>query len=360
MKEAVDHLLRFILDPGVVRAYQADDWNKLISLARFHELVALVHDLLNDNGLMHDAPEEIAGLLTGYANRQAYLTTLFEWEIGKVQRVVKQVDYPVVVLKGMAYLLAKMGSWKSRAFADIDLLVAPEHFADMEQRIQGAGWEIKALNDYDDRYYREWSHASPPLINRNSGIELDLHHHISSPISDQPIDTDVLLQDIAVIDDTGFSRLGDADLILHCANHFIYFDDLAGRFKDLVLIYFILNESNADELWRSLFLRSRQLGLQATFYYLVRLMQYYFNAEIPASVNVGIKETTIRKAVLWLLINSLTPKDIGSVRLNLVQTTLVARYQWTRYPVHIFVYHLVQKHLIQRFVRIFKPSQPAV
>gem|GEM_PF-6073419 len=127
-----------------------------------------------------------------------------------------------------------------------------------------------------------------------------------------------------------------------------------------MLIYFILNESNVDELWRSLLLRSQQLGLQATFYYLVRLMQYYFAVKIPASVNTNVAETTIRKAVLWLLINSLTPKDIDSVRLNLVQTLLVARYQWTRYPVHIFVYHLVQKHLIQRFVRIFKPAQPTV
>jgi hypothetical protein len=348
MKEAIDHLISFIREPEMARGFTSDDWNRLISQARFHELMVLIHNLLQQRELMHDAPREIEEILRGYSNRQAYLTTLFEWEIGKIRPLVEQVTYPVLVLKGMAYLLARLGTWKSRAFADIDLLVAPENFEDFERRLQGAGWQFKEMTDYDDRYYREWSHASPPLINQLSGIELDLHHHVSAPISDQPIDTERLIDKKVAIDDSVFFRLGDADLILHCANHFIYFDNLQGRFKDLVLIYFILGESADDQIWHSLDKRAQALGLGPTFYYLVRLLQYYFDIEVPQFIETRTKDNAIRKAVLWLLINSLTPRRADGFGLKLIGMLLIARYQWSRYPVHILVYHVLHKHVLRR------------
>ena len=354
MKEAIDLLLAFIKKPQVVSDFAADDWNRLISQARFHELMVLVHDILQQRDLISDTPVEIDELLRGYSNRQAYLTTLFQWEIGLVRRLADEVDYPVLVLKGMAYVLAELGSWKSRAFADIDVLVAPRNFTDFEGRLQRSGWESKPLNDYDDHYYRQWSHASPPLVNRNSGIELDLHHHISSPISDQPIDTGSLLDEAVAIGNSGFYRLGDEDLILHCANHFIYFDDLQGRFKDLVLIYRILLASDNPDLWPSLDRRARQLGLQTTFYYLVRLLQYYFAVDVPHSVVARLDDTPLRRAVMWLLTNSLTPFDNRGVRLAVIQFLLVARYQWTRYPAHILAYHLLRKHVGNRVAGLFK------
>jgi hypothetical protein len=359
MKEAIDQLLDFIKQPEVVRGFTPVDWNRLISQARFHELMVLIYDTLQERELMRDAPVEIDELLSGYSNRQAYLTTLFHWEIGKVGALVSQVHYPVLVLKGMAYLLARLGSWKSRAFADIDLLVAPQHFEDFERRLQGAGWKFKEMTDYDDRYYREWSHAPPPLINQLSGIELDLHHHISAPISDQPIDTERLIAKKTAVDGLAFFRLDDADLILHCANHFIYFDNLQGRFKDVVLIYLILRESDDRQIWHSLDERAQSLGLGPTFYYLVRLLQYYFDIEVPDAIESRLKDRVMRKTVLWLLINSLTPDRVDGLGLKLIGMSLIARYQWSRYPVHILVYHVLHKHVIRRVLRVFKSQDKA-
>jgi hypothetical protein len=115
-----------------------------------------------------------------------------------------------------------------------------------------------------------------------------------------------------------------------------------------VLIYFILGESADDQIWQSLDERARALGLGPTFYYLVRLLQYYFDIKVPQFIESRFKDNAIRKFVLWLLINSLTPHRADGFGLKLIAMSLIARYHWSRYPVHILVYHVLHKHVLRR------------
>ena len=352
MKETFSQISRLISDPSIVKSFQADDWNKLVSQARFHDLIPFIRQLLEKNNLLLSSPDEIIQLMTGYQVRLEYQQQLFRWESSKLEQLAQSVDYPVVILKGTAYLFDHLSTYQSREFADIDILVGAEHFKHFESLLLDNRWEFRTLNDYDDHYYREWSHASPPMVNLDSGIELDLHHSISSPISDIKIDTADLMSGIQKISNMPFYRLSDIDLVLHCANHFIYFDDLKGRVKDLIFIhYFILEHQDREQLWLLLTQRAEQLGLTTTLVYMALMLKEILHHPIPEQTenqlnlhNPGI----VKKLVGWLLINCITPSKAETIELSVYELLMIARYQWSRYPVNILVTHLWKKHIVKR------------
>lgn len=238
MKKPDSKLLQLIEDPECIAHFKPDDWNLLVSQARFFELLPFVYNRISSIKAIHRVPEEIQLLLNGYVTRLEYQKKIYLWELEKIKKLSLESTIQVVVLKGMAYVLDELGIYESRSFADIDLLVAEPDFNIFEKRLTDHGWNFKQLNDYDENYYRQWSHASPPMNHVLSGIELDLHHHLSSPISDIKIDTERLLKEVVEVKSGTFYRLSDADIILHCANHFIYFDNVHGKFKDLLHIYY--------------------------------------------------------------------------------------------------------------------------
>lgn len=351
MKNTFDKIFLLVKNPAILETFSIDEWNSLISQARFHDMVPFVYQMVADHGLIDWVPGPIKELMEGYQVRLVYQQTLFLWESRKLKELVLKMDYPVVLLKGMAYLEDKLGTYPSRGFADIDLLVPEDQFNNFEQLLLNNGWEYKKLNTYDDHYYREWSHASPPMRHKDSGIELDLHHHISSPISDIKINTDCLLSEIKLIDKSNLYRLSDPDLILHCANHFIYFDDLQGKLKDLVLIYFLIKQFNHQDIWNQLYQRSHELGLIPTLYYMTRLLDDFFDLQPPTEIKKNISLSTKglgKYPVLYSLKHCIAPKNPESLGIKVMNFLLLARYQWTRYPVNILLLHLIRKHLIAK------------
>lgn len=352
MKETFSLISSLISDPLVVNSFQADDWNQLVSQARFHDLIPFIRQLMLENKLLDTLPVELIDLMAGYQVRLEYQQKLFQWESTKLAALAQSVDYPVIILKGAAYLFDHLSTFQSREFADIDILVAADNFKHFESLLLDNKWEFRTLNDYDDHYYREWSHASPPMINLDSGIELDLHHSISSPISDTKINTSNLMTGIQEINNTPFYRLSDIDLVLHCANHFIYFDDLKGRVKDLIFIhYFILDQQNKDQLWLLLQRRAEELGLTSTFIYMALLLKTVLQHPIPKQTENRLNLNnpgTLKKLVVWLLKNCITPSKAETIELKIYNLLLIVRYQWSRYPIHILMTHLWKKHVVKR------------
>ena len=351
MKDSFDKISAPIENPEIVKTISVGEWNILISQSRFHDLIPFIYQIINDHGLYDEVPDPIKDLLTGYKVRLAYQQTLFLWESSKLNELIINTEYPVILLKGMAYLEGKLGTYQSRGFADIDLLVPEIHFKNFETLLLKNGWEFRELNDYDDHYYREWSHASPPMKQKQSGVELDLHHHISSPLSDIKIDNKLLFNNIQLIHQSNFYRLSDLDVILHCANHFIYFDDVNGKLKDLLLIYYLLIQFESSDIWTQLYQRSLELGLTKTLYYMTRLLECYFKIEPPITIKNKINYSAkgvLKHLVFDLLKYCIAPKNPDGLLIKIMSVLLLIRYQWTRYPLKILLVHLIKKHLIVR------------
>ena len=75
-----------------------------------------------------------------------------------------------LLLKGGGYVAAGLPPGTGRRVADIDVLVPRADLARVEQLLRDHGWEFPDLDPYDERYYREWMHELPPLIQRNKSI----------------------------------------------------------------------------------------------------------------------------------------------------------------------------------------------
>ena len=57
-----------------------------------------------------------------------------------------------------------------------------EKAADKERKVaealQRRGWSMKALDEYDEQYYRQWAHELPPMTHAERETEVDIHHSI--------------------------------------------------------------------------------------------------------------------------------------------------------------------------------------
>jgi len=122
---------------------------------------------------------------------------------------------PYAVLKGLAtaHLDYPLPEW--RQFGDIDVLVAPDRFADAIRVLEGRGWsQAYAL----PRGHRRFTHA---VTFTKDNIELDLHQHIAHRAIGLLVPTTQLLANRRHYNVAGrpLWALSDADRLVHAALH---------------------------------------------------------------------------------------------------------------------------------------------
>ena len=61
---------------------------------------------------------------------------------------------------------------------DIDIMVPEALLGDVEVALLAHGWAHIKFSDYDQRYYRKWSHELPPLVRQQRKTVVDVHHTI--------------------------------------------------------------------------------------------------------------------------------------------------------------------------------------
>ena len=100
------------------------------------------------------------------------------WEIDRLHRAFLDSGIPWVLLKGAAYLAAGLPPGNGRRVADIDILVPERDLARSEEILKRHGWDFPKIDPYDDRFYRQWMHESPPMVHTVRGSIVDVHHAI--------------------------------------------------------------------------------------------------------------------------------------------------------------------------------------
>ena len=222
-------LTRALADPASVAALDADDWTTLLTMARAEQLIgSLAHRL--DGIALPDAAAAILGdarLSMDHARRQAL------WEAEMARRALADVDVPVVLLKGTAYVAAGLSAGIGRSIGDLDILVPRDALGVVEEAlIERGGWEWVKEDDYDDAYYRDHMHELPPLIHKERDRMIDVHHTIL-PLTAKPTpDAAALLADSEPLE-SGLRVLSAPDMICHAACHLFADGDLAGGLRNL-------------------------------------------------------------------------------------------------------------------------------
>ena len=290
-----------------------------------------------------------------WVERQAHEV---QWEIDCVERALADVDTPVVVLKGAAYLLAGLPSARGRLFNDIDILVDRRHIAAAEMALLGAGWLSAERDPYNQRYYREWSHEIPPLEHVTRHSVLDVHHTITAPTSRYAVDGQRLLARIRPLGSSGkLFVLDPADMVLHSAAHLFQSGDFDHGLRDLLdldalLLHFAATE---PQFWAGLLARADALGLQVPLHHALHQVQRLFGTAPPPALAAAVRALqpgALSHGVMgWLLALALRPMH-PSCELplsSLARGLLYVRSHWLRMPLRLVVPHLIRKAWMRTF-----------
>ncbi|MBC8386245.1 MAG: nucleotidyltransferase family protein [Gammaproteobacteria bacterium] len=211
-------LNRFFLKKLCINELSEKNWELLIRQAKSANLAVSLANQVLDKGynvpvkaVLHLDSERILTL------RQIEAT---QYEFEKLIKVFSHQEIKAVLLKGAAYIAAGFEFANHRKLSDIDILVDQTCIPGAERELIFYGWVPQQVDDYDKVYYREWMHEIPPLIHRKRGSVIDLHHNIFPPISGISPNSRLLMERAVYMEDIGFWRLSNEDMLIHSAVHF--------------------------------------------------------------------------------------------------------------------------------------------
>ncbi|WP_245535914.1 nucleotidyltransferase domain-containing protein [Thiorhodococcus drewsii] len=360
-------LLAALREPARLGDLRAADWNLLLRVARHARLLGRLAEDVADAGLWSTVPERAARQLqsarTLVAHRQIRLT----WEVDRVLWVLQDLDVPVIVLKGVAYMLAGLPAARGRLASDVDLMVPESDLAAVESQLLERGWIRGAIEYYDDRYYRRWMHEIPPLRHAERDTEIDVHHRILPRTSRFHFDPALLIARISRVPGGRAYRLAAEDMVLHALVHLLLeADPQEGlRFRDLVDVADLLRQFGKDPaFWDRLLVRAEQLGLGRLLYYGLRYTAALLGTQVPAAALQGVASQGPVLPLRWLMDRliplALLPEhpDHPRRRAAFSRLLLYMRAHWLRMPPILLFQHLGSKAL--RRIGVRSLSRPPI
>jgi hypothetical protein len=343
-------LIESMLDPRTLVGLDAAAWERVLSCARRNAVLAYLAERAASADIIDSLPEIPRAGLVSARMAAARLAQLARWELDRVRRALQPWGIPMIVLKGVAYLVRGMPHASTRLLSDIDIMVPRDRIGDAEQALLEAGWKGTTLDAYDQRYYRRWSHELPPLLYPGRLLEVDVHHTICPPLSRLRPDPEQFWANSEPSADAGIRLLSPIDSVLHAVVHLFFDSDFNGRFRDLLDLHELLVAFGSEQrFWSGLLVRARQQGVGRPLYYAFTTLSQVLGTAIPAQAMRESRQFRPPPAVdHWMtgtLKCVLTPADperwppAHRGRLWL----LYVRSHWTRMPAHLLVPHLLRK-----------------
>lgn len=279
------------------------------------------------------------------------------WEVNRISHGLRNLDVPVVLLKGAAYLMADLPASRGRLFSDIDLMVPQRDIQKVEGALFAAGWICDERDAYNQRYYRQWMHEIPPLRHVQRNTYIDLHHTITPPTSRFAVDGARLLRQIVPIDDDKkIFVLAPVDMVLHSAVHLFTEGEFSAGLRDLLDLKDLLEHfSKKSSFWQALFERSDDLGLQIPLFHALFHIQRLFGYAPPAQWAERVRQLApplpARLMMGWLLGLALQPDhpSCDTRWTGFARWLLYVRSHALRMPLYLAVPHLIRKAWMRHF-----------
>ncbi len=342
-----------LLAPQQVRSLGALQWDLLIRQSRRANLLAKLACELESAGMLDAVPAAVLPHLRAAQQIAARQKLSIHWEAVCIGKAMAELQAPVVLLKGAAYLLGELPMAQGRLFSDVDILV-PKAFLDQaEAACLRAGWRAQEVSDYDQRYYRRWMHEIPPLYHERRGSSLDLHHAILPETARLKVNTAALFDQLQALPAyPGLFTLAPADMLLHSATHLFHEGEFEHGARDLFdLRGLMLDFGQRAGFWERLLARAATLGLQRPLFYALRYAHRLLDTPVPAEVLDASRAGAPPQALLPLMdacyARALLPlhASCDSAGAQLARQALYLRSHWLRMPPHLLAYHLAHKAL---------------
>ncbi|NOT12678.1 MAG: nucleotidyltransferase family protein [Methylococcaceae bacterium] len=347
MRDAPLPIIALLRNPGSAEKLSLSDWDLLVRQARRAGLLARLDVLLKNQGVA--IPCQAAN---HFMSAQIYATQFavsLHWEIRLIKQALNSVAVKPVFLKGCSYAIAKNRAALGRVFSDVDILVDREALAATEQALSAAGWMPAAeLDDYDQKYYREWMHEIPPLQNYRRGTAVDVHHNILPLTSRHCPASKKLLEHSVEIN--GEWLLSDIDRVIHSAAHLFHEGEFDAGLRDLSDLDLLLKEfSIQPHFWRNLIQRANELKQTVPLYYALRYTRLILHTPVPDEVFAVEEARSCGKLKLKLMdalfLRGLMPdhESCNDRWTGLARWVLFVRSHWLKMPFYLLVVHLSRK-----------------
>jgi hypothetical protein len=329
-------------------------WERLLRLARASGLHARLAEANLDKAKMTDV---VRRHLLSSARIAGYRAQLVRAELFQLAPLVTS-DFPVIVLKGGAYLLQRRRMAVGRFVSDVDLLVPPTHLRTMEDRLRAGGWQAETLSPYDERYYRDWSHETPPMRQPGHSLEVDLHHAITPVTGSLAFDPARLFERSEPIAGTPFRALCPQDQVLHACLHCFHDGELDLRLREVVDIDGLLRTfADGADFWRTLVVRANELGLQRPLWYGLHFAHAWLACPVPRTVWDALSPPPAlsRRAMDALVPVAMLPSDPDYPpprSVKLARLLMRTRYHLLRMPLHMLLPHLARKAALRLRARV--------
>jgi HAMP domain-containing protein len=343
-------------EPGMALAWTLPEWEHRIRLARRLRLLGRLAESLDAARIIDRVPAPAARHLVAELRYTRWRSGALVWALERVARLLADAPYPLVLLKGAAYIGQDLPIAKGRMPSDVDILVPREHIADAQSRLAAGGWSETELDAHDQRYYHEWSHEVPPMRHDLHGLELDLHHNILPPVAHTRVDAARLLAHLQPSQWPRWQVLQPVDQVLHSATHLFHDSEARDRVRDIVDIDGLLRHFGRDPaFWDALVVRADELGFQDALAVGCHFARAWLDTPVPHGAWRRIRDAgpgAVHRAWLLPLMRTLlTPTDPDArppLRQDIAAQLLLVRYHYRRMPLRILLPHLWHKWRSQR------------
>lgn len=323
----------------------------LVRQARHADLLSRIAALLEDASLIERIPSAPRAHLVAALRLARAQAEEVEREVAQIAKALARTGVDIVLLKGAAYLFARLPAARGRIFSDVDILVPKEALRDVEAALMLHGWATSHLEPYDQRYYRRWMHELPPLRHVARATVVDVHHSIAPPTGRLKPDSRKLLAAARPL--AGHERLkvlAPTDMVLHSAAHLFLNEELSHGLRDLVDIDALLRHFGGEEaFWTALDERAAELDLRRPLYYALRYASRILGTRVPSDCanRAGAPAAWTRALQDALYARALQPYHPAAADAftPLARQLLFVRGHWLRLPPALLAYHLTVKAL---------------
>lgn len=347
-------LLNVLKHPGVFQALHPGDMDLILRQAGQARLLGVLARKMTAGSYDGDLQERVRERLLGARLLHKVYERALRWETEQLRMTLAGVGLNPVLLKGAAYIAGDLKIAQGRVSADVDILLPEQHLTEAERALRAAGWLGGRLSEYDDRYYREWSHELPPLRHRVRGVECDIHHNIMPRTARLKPDARKLIQAALPVGRGDLRVLCAEDMVLHNVVHHFWQGEFDNSLRELVDLDGMLREFAAQPgFWERLVPRGREMDLGRPLYYGLRYARRLLDTPVPDTV---MKDASLQgpNALVRMLMDVLVTRALvpelpmhTSPWRAVACWLLYVRGHWIKMPPLLLLKHLSTKALMR-------------
>lgn len=346
----VKYYLKVFNDASLLSSFSERSLSEFFIFLRAANLLSIFSYKIKRKQLLNLLPESFYWHIESninYAERQFYQV---EVEIDRIDLILKEAGITPVFLKGAAYNIEKVPSLVGRTMSDIDILVPSSDIKATEERLLSLGWQAKELDNYNEKYYREFAHEIPPLFDPITGTTLDIHHNIYLPVSGKAPDESLLRQNVVATANEKFVLEKHMQAI-HTCLHLYWNEDVTCSLRDLYDFTCICKEYSSSCFWEEMTKTAQTMNLCSLVLDVLRLAEFFFELQYPDNVKEQLSSnedafSKLRQSItLFVMKRAIIPntRACKSFILDIFRILAYLRGHLLKMPLCVLVPHILKK-----------------